>query len=185
QVAADALGLPIERVHFDLGDTEMPETPTSGGSLTAASVGSAVRMACLAARQKLAKLAGVAPEEGKLEGQLADILARNKLESLDARYRTQDSEERKKYSTRSFGAQLVEVRVDPDLGVVRVARVVSAFAGGRILNEKTARSQYIGGIVMGLGMGLLESTIYDPRLGRNTNADLPHDPGPGQAARPP
>jgi xanthine dehydrogenase YagR molybdenum-binding subunit len=172
QIAADALGLPVERVHFDLGDTEMPEAPTSGGSVTAASVGSAVRMVCMAARQKLAELTGVTPDQVKIDGQLREILARNQLQSLDASFKTQDSEERKKYQTRSFGAQFVEVRVDPEVGVVRVARIVSAFAAGRILNAKTARSQYIGGIVWGLGMGLFEHTIYDPRLGRIMNADL-------------
>src|SRR5262249_45378645 len=126
----------------------------------------------LQARQKLAGLVGAAPDAVKIDGRLGEILARHKLPSLDVTYKTQESEERKKYQTRGFGAHFVEVRVDPELGVARVARVVSAFAAGRILNQKTARSQFIGGIVWGLGMGLFEETIYDPRLGRIVNADL-------------
>jgi xanthine dehydrogenase YagR molybdenum-binding subunit len=194
QVAADILGLPVGRVQFDLGDTEMPETPGSGGSTTAASVGSAVRMACEALRDRLGELT-VADERSPLHGgavrdltldgsrvglrgdpargeAIAAVLARHNLPSVDARATAKESEDRKRYATRSFGAQLVEVRVDPELGQVRVARVVSAFAAGRILNAKTARSQYLGGIVWGIGMGLEERTVYDERTARIMNADL-------------
>jgi xanthine dehydrogenase YagR molybdenum-binding subunit len=190
QVAADALGIPFERVQFDLGDTEMPETPTSGGSQTAASVGSAVHNACLALRENLAAL--VRGDQGsplrgasdlRLEGdrlvgtagegeRLAAIFKRHGKKTVEAEFHSKAAESRKKYGTRSFGAQFVEVAVDPDLGQVRVSRVVSAFAAGRILNAKTARSQYLGGIVWGLGMGLFEETAYDPQLGRIMNADL-------------
>ena len=88
---------------------------------------------------------------------------------------TQESkpgEEQKKFSTHAFGAQFVEVRVDPDFGTVRVARVVSGFAAGRIINPKTAHSQAIGGIVGGLGMALLEEAVRDRRNGRVVNANL-------------
>jgi xanthine dehydrogenase YagR molybdenum-binding subunit len=195
QVAADALGLPLDRVRFDLGDTEMPETPTSGGSATAASVGSAVRMACLALRDKLAELvrgdarsplhaaaggadlvfdgARLVLRSDRARGETVQaLLDRHGLRTVDATYACKEMEARKHYATRSFGAQLIEVRVDPDLGTVRVSRVVSAFASGRILNAKTARSQYLGGIVWGIGMGLQEQTVYDERLGRVMNADL-------------
>lgn len=164
QIAAETLGLPIERVRFELGDTELPPAGTSAGSTTAASVGSAVRKACLAARRKLDALAGPGP--------LAARFAQHKLDRIEARYEAKPDHEREKYATRAFGAQLVEVRVDPELGTIRVARVVAAFAAGRILNEKTARSQYLGGIVWGIGMGLLEHTRYDPKLGRIVNNDL-------------
>ena len=80
--------------------------------------------------------------------------------------------EKEKYSTYAFGAQFAEVRVDPDLRIVRVSRVTSAFAAGRILNAKTARSQVMGGIVMGIGMALLEETVFDPRRGKITNDNL-------------
>jgi xanthine dehydrogenase YagR molybdenum-binding subunit len=194
QIAADILGLPVGRVQFDLGDTEMPETPGSGGSTTAASVGPAVRMACEALRARLAELTvadGRSPLHGAAAGDLtldgarvglrgdsargetiAAVLARHNLPSVDAKATAKESEDRKGYATRSFGAQFVEVRVDPDLREVRVARVVSAFAAGRILNARTARSQYLGGIVWGIGMGLQERTVYDQRTARIMNADL-------------
>jgi xanthine dehydrogenase YagR molybdenum-binding subunit len=194
QVAADIVGVPVERVQFDLGDTDMPETPNSGGSATAASVGSAVRMACEALRARLGELTvtdGRSPLHGAnasdvmLDGArialrgdsarsetIAGLLARHTLQSVDARATAKESEDRKRHATRSFGAQFVEVRVDPDLGQVRVARVVSAFAAGRILNAKTARSQFLGGIVWGIGMGLEEQTVYDARMARIMNADL-------------
>jgi xanthine dehydrogenase YagR molybdenum-binding subunit len=81
-------------------------------------------------------------------------------------------DEAKKFSMHAFGAQFVEVRVDPDLGTVRVARVVSRVAAGRIINPKTARSQAIGGIVGGIGMALLEETVWDPRNARVVNANF-------------
>jgi xanthine dehydrogenase YagR molybdenum-binding subunit len=194
QVAAEALGLPVERVQFDLGDTDMPETPTSGGSATAASVGSAVRMVCLALREQVAGLLrddARSPLHGAAAGDLIfdgprlvsrgdrgrgeplqALLDRHQLRGVDASYACKEMEARKHYATRSFGAHFVEVRVDAELGEVRVSRVVSAFAAGRILNAKTARSQYLGGIVWGIGMGLHEQTVYDERLGRVMNADL-------------
>jgi xanthine dehydrogenase YagR molybdenum-binding subunit len=194
QIAADILGLPVGRVRFDLGDTDMPETPGSGGSTTAASVGPAVRMACEALRARLGELTvadgrsalhGAAASDLTLDGPriglrgdstggetIAAVLARHNLQSVDARATAKESEDRKGYGTRSFGAQFVEVRVDPDLRQVRVARVVSAFAAGRILNAKTARSQFLGGIVWGIGMGLTEQTVYDERTARIMNADL-------------
>jgi xanthine dehydrogenase YagR molybdenum-binding subunit len=194
QIAADILGIPVGRVQFDLGDTDMPETPGSGGSTTAASVGPAVRMACEALRTRLSELT-VADGRSALHGgtasdltldgpriglrgdstrgeTIAAVLARHKLQSVDARATAKESEDRKGYGTRSFGAQFVEVCVDPDLRQVRVARVVSAFAAGRILNAKTARSQFLGGIVWGIGMGLTEQTVYDERTARIMNADL-------------
>lgn len=164
QLAAETLGLPIDKVRFELGDTELPQAGTSGGSTTAASVGSAVRRACIEARQKLDALTGA--------GSLAERFAQHKLDKLQVSYKAMPGKEHEHYAGRSFGAQLVEVRVDPELGQIRVSRMVGAFACGRILNEKTARSQYIGGMVWGLGMGLFEHSLYDDKLGRVVNNDL-------------
>jgi xanthine dehydrogenase YagR molybdenum-binding subunit len=194
QVAADALGLPVERVRFELGDTDLPQAPTSAGSSTCASVGPAVRAACLAVRNKLADLAqrGATADDVVIERDrvavrgapgaagrgepLAALFGRARVKTLDASYQPpgpgQMSEADKPHASRSFGAQFAEVHVDPQLGRVRVARMVSAFAAGRILNAKTARSQYLGGIVWGIGMALMEQTVYDARLGRVMNADL-------------
>jgi xanthine dehydrogenase YagR molybdenum-binding subunit len=195
QIAADGLGLPFAQVRFELGDTRLPETPGSGGSRTAATVGSAVQAAALAARAKLAALAvadagsplhGLPPTEleahagaftaprarpGKRD-RYADILARAGLGELEARAETKASPSRKQFSTHSFGAQFAEVRVDPELGEVRVSRLVAAFATGKILNAKTARSQFLGGMVWGIGFALHEQTVRDARNGRAVTRDL-------------
>jgi xanthine dehydrogenase YagR molybdenum-binding subunit len=152
QIAADAVGVPIERVRFELGDTTFPETPLSAGSMTAASTGSAVRRACLALRDKL-----------KLPHGDGDVTAEA---------HNQPDAERKKYSCHAHGAQFVEVRVDADTGEIRVARVVGAFACGRVLNPKTARSQLIGGVVWGIGFALHEHTVRDRRTARVVTRDL-------------
>jgi xanthine dehydrogenase YagR molybdenum-binding subunit len=193
QIAADTLGVPFERVRFELGDTTLPETPVSGGSQTASSTGSAVKMACLELRKKLLDLAVTdqkSPLHGAssggltlLGGEVRDGQSATRRESylelvarssspLSAEVRTEEKPERKQYSTHSFGAQLAEVAVDEDTLEIRVRRVVSAFAAGKILNQKTARSQYIGGIVWGIGFALLEHTRRDPRTGRAVTRDL-------------
>ena len=194
QIAADTLGVPIDKVHFDLGDTEMPETPGSGGSQTAASTGSAVRLAGLEARRALVELAirdgrspvsGARPEdvvveEGRISRKgeagkgepFAEVLRRAGKRVLEARHEMKPSAEREKFATRAFGADFAEVRVDPDTGEVRVSRIVGAFACGHILNAKTARSQFLGGMVWGISMALHEETRFDRHLGRIMNADL-------------
>jgi xanthine dehydrogenase YagR molybdenum-binding subunit len=163
QVAAETLGLPVDKVRFELGDTDFPKSGTSGGSTTAASVGSAVKMACDGVKKKVAALA-----EGRDEP-FATTLQRKGLASIEDKWESAQKQQRHEFATRSFGADFVEVRVDPELGHVRVSRVVAAFACGRILNAKTARSQYLGGIVWGLGMGLFEASRYDARTAKVTN----------------
>jgi xanthine dehydrogenase YagR molybdenum-binding subunit len=194
QIAADALGLPMARVRMELGDTRLPEAPLSAGSRTASSVGSAVKGAADRARAALVALAladarsplhGLAPEDvvaadGELHARQGAarrdryeaILARAGKTELMVRYDAQEKAERKNYALHSFGAQFAEVKVDPDLGEVRVTRFVGAFAAGKVLNAKTARSQLIGGIVWGIGMALLERTERDPRSGRVVTRDL-------------
>ncbi len=194
QIAADALALPVERVTFELGDTAMPETPVSGGSQTASSTGSAVKLAAIALGDKLIQgaitdsrspLFGLAPEQVTLQnGELSSVTDSSKRDSLvavversgqteiSAHASTKEKEERKKFSLHSFGAQLVEVRVDEDSGEIRVARAVGAFAAGKILNPKTARSQFLGGMVWGIGFALEEHTVRDARTGRVVTRDL-------------
>lgn len=193
QIAADALGLPVERVRFELGDTAMPETPVSGGSQTASSTGSAVKLAALALRDKLLGLAlsdeksplhGLAASEvqfvggqlsarnGKQTDSLSALVERSGQAEITAQASTKEKEERKQFSLHSFGAHFVEVRVDEDTGEVRVARAVGAFAAGKILNPKTARSQFLGGMVWGIGFALQEHTVRDPRTGRVVTRDL-------------
>jgi xanthine dehydrogenase YagR molybdenum-binding subunit len=194
QVAADALGLPPERVRFELGDTEMPESPGSGGSQTAASVGSAVQAAALAVRSKVVQLAiadaqsplhgaqesDVSAADGKLslasDASKSDtfgaVIARNGGQPVEAEASVKPGAEAEELSMHSFGAVFAEVRVDRDLGEIRVPRVVGVYGVGKLLNAKTARSQLMGGIVYGIGMAMMEETQIDAHLGRYVNADL-------------
>ncbi|MBS1992406.1 MAG: xanthine dehydrogenase family protein molybdopterin-binding subunit [Cyanobacteria bacterium SZAS LIN-3] len=192
QIAAERLGVPVDKVDFDLGDTDLPMAPISGGSATVSTVGSAVDGAALRLRNTLAeKLAtavdspfnGVPGEIEVVDGKFTtrtkseklsyeDALKFLKLPSLEEKYETAFNDHAKKVSMHSFGAHFVEVKVDPDLGTVRVSRAVGVFANGRIINEKTCRSQVHGGIVMGIGMALEEATLMDRRSGRVINANL-------------
>ncbi len=150
QIAAEVLGVSIERVRVELGDTELPPAPLSAGSMTAASVGTAVHEAASKLAQRLRK-----GEHPPLEA------------GADAK-----PEEQEEYSKHAFGAQFARVEVDPELGIVRVRKMVGAFASGRILNAKTARSQYLGGMVWGIGMALQEITRLDERTARIASANL-------------
>jgi xanthine dehydrogenase YagR molybdenum-binding subunit len=191
QVAADALGLPPGKVQFDLGDTQMPQTPMSGGSWTTATVGSAVKRAAAELREKVIGLAagdagsplhGVDPKQVRVEDgvlslgskreSFAALMERQKLPSIDAQAEAAPGPESKKYSMHAFGAQFAEVRVDPDLGEIRVSRWTGAFGVGTVMNAKTARSQLMGGIIMGIGMALMEKSVLDPRTGRFVTQDL-------------
>lgn len=170
QLAADALGVPIERVECALGDTDMPKAPVHGGSITLASVGNAVVAACTALRDKLGSLAGGAAPDG-LAG-MVELLSRHGLPSVQADGEAAPGDEMKSFGRAAFGAVFVEVRVDPLLGTVRVPRMVGAYDIGRVINPKIARSQCIGGMVGGLGMALLEQAEWDAGLGRVMNANL-------------
>jgi len=180
QVAADVLGLPLERVRLELGDSAMPRAPLQGGSGLTAALGSAVHAACNELVRSFTELAGSPPAADTYTG----MLARHRLTELSAdgasaRRTDLDAE------PGIFAAKFAEVRVDPDLAEVRVTRFVAAVDGGRILNEKTAASQIIGGTAGGIGMALLEQTLSDPGTGRianatfgdylvAVNADVPH-----------
>jgi xanthine dehydrogenase YagR molybdenum-binding subunit len=139
QVAADALGVGIEQIEVRIGDSTLPPAPVAGGSMSTASVMPAVQAACLKLR-----------ESGK-----------NRAEASSA-----PGDEQGRYSFHSFGAQFVEVRVDERLGHVRVARALGVFDCGKIINPKTTRSQFLGGMVFGIGMALMEGGRFDERSGR-------------------
>ncbi len=190
QVAAEALGLPFERVKFELGDTNLPQTPTSGGSTTAATVGSAVKVVCEALRDQIiaaaiadgaSPLSGADPKSVTVDGGVlvsgarresyAAFLARHPEHEMSHEQEL-PAQHLKEFGARSFGAQFAEVRVDPSLGSVRVVRFLGVYAGGKILNAKTARSQFLGGQVWGVGMALHEHTAVDKRSGRFVTRDL-------------
>jgi len=153
QIAADALGLPIDRVTFKLGDSQLPEAPLEGGSFTVSSVGSAVRAACEKARARM----------------VADEQRGGKATVIDEQASTMPSPRRKDASCYCHSAVFAEVRVDEDLGTIQVARVVTAVAPGRVINPRTARSQVMGGIVWGIGMALEEESVIDQTFGRIMN----------------
>jgi xanthine dehydrogenase YagR molybdenum-binding subunit len=152
QIAADVLGIPVQRVRFELGDTNFPKAPISAGSQTAATVGNAVYLAACLLRDRLRERRDDDPVEARADASPAD------------------SEEQ--YSTHAFGAQFAQIEVDPDFGEVRVVKHTGVFGCGRILNAKTARSQLMGGIVWGIGMALMERTEFDERTGRAMSANL-------------
>lgn len=165
QIAAETLGLPMNRVRFELGDSCFPAAPVSGGSQSTASVAPAVQAAAAALREELHSLA-VGDEP------IASVMKRIHGRELVAEASVRPGDEKRRHSMHSFGAVFVEVRVDRDLGVIRVPRVVARYGVGRLLNPKTGRSQLIGGVVWGLGMALMEESVLDPRDGRIVNGNL-------------
>jgi xanthine dehydrogenase YagR molybdenum-binding subunit len=157
QIAADALGAPPERVRLEIGDSALPKAGVAGGSMGTASWGSAVVRACEALRATLARDHGGSAPEGGVE-ERGDTAA--------------EIEAQEDLSRHAFGAHFVEARVDPETGEVRVPRMLGVFAVGRIINPRTARSQFLGGMTMGLSMALHEEGIMDPRFGDYVNHDL-------------
>ena len=105
---------------------------------------------------------------------ISELMRRNNLTELVDIHQAKPSPEREKYATGAHGAQFVEVKVDPDLGLVRVTRAIEVTACGRIINPKTSHSQELGGIVWGIGMALQEATEIDHRYGRIMNPNLQH-----------
>ncbi|HEX7174667.1 MAG TPA: xanthine dehydrogenase family protein molybdopterin-binding subunit [Pyrinomonadaceae bacterium] len=195
-IAAEYLGLKPEQVKFELGDSNLPRAPSQGGSWTTASVGSAVHGAALAVGARLLALAngeansplkGVAVADVEmLDGRLrlksdpsrfvsvSEVMKRNGLAEIIETFEARPSKEREKYATLAHGAQFVEVKIDPDLGNVRVTRVIEVTACGKIINPKASHSQEIGGVVWGIGMALQEATEIDHRYGRIMNPNLQH-----------
>ncbi|MDR5735178.1 xanthine dehydrogenase family protein molybdopterin-binding subunit [Caballeronia sp. LZ025] len=194
QVAADALGFPLDYVRFALGDSSLPKAPVSGGSQSAASVSPAVQAASKQARDQLIALAiadrgspvaGLAQEDVTVSNgwvvsvsapdkrdPAAAVIARNGGKPIEAIATARPGDEKKQYSFHSFGAVFAEVHVDADLGTIRVPRIVGVYDVGTLINEKTAHSQLMGGIVWGVGSALLEKSDLDVRYGRYTNANL-------------
>jgi xanthine dehydrogenase YagR molybdenum-binding subunit len=148
QIAADALEVGPETVRVEIGDSALPPAPGAGGSLGMTSWGSAVAKACCELRART-----------HIDGEV-------RVDTAD------DVEADERLARYAFGAQFAEVRVDAGTGEVRVSRLLGVFAAGRIINAKTARSQLIGGMTMGLGMALLEESVLDPHFGDYANHDF-------------
>ena len=149
QIAAAALQTPLESVHLDLGNSDLPAAPLAGGSSGTASWGWAVHKACTTLADKLRAVPGDLPADGVLVSADTD----------------QEAGEESTYARHAFGAHFAEVHVDTTTGEVRVRRLLGVYAAGRILNPRTARSQFIGGMIMGLGMALMESSTLDVSYG--------------------
>jgi xanthine dehydrogenase YagR molybdenum-binding subunit len=193
QVAADMLGLPIESVTIRLGDSSLPKSPVEGGSWIAASVANGIMTTAGAIRRELLRLAqrmpdsplaDASPDDVTLtDGTLAlksdaaravsitDAMRHGRVDRVEQEELTQFADDQSK-AHNTHSAVFVEVRVDEQLGVIRVMRVVSAVAAGRILNLKTARSQIMGGVVWGISMALHEETVLDHNFGRVMNANI-------------
>ena len=192
QIAAERLGLSMDQVTFTYGDNTLPGVVLAGGSQQTAAIGGAV----IAAHRKLvaellklagndSPLAGLKLEEvGGLDGGLcslddparresyASILARARLDEVTAEADGAPPLETQHWSMHSHGAMFCEVRVNAVTGEIRVSRFLGSFDCGRIINAKTAASQFRGGIIMGLGMALMEETQFDERTGRIMNPSL-------------
>jgi xanthine dehydrogenase YagR molybdenum-binding subunit len=193
QVAADMLGLPPDSISVRLGDSTLPQSPVEGGSWMAASVSNGIATTAGAVREELLRLARQMPDSPLADAAPGDVaLADGRLVSrrdasravsiADAmrhggvdrvvQEKSTDFASNGNYSHNTHSAVFAEVRVDEQLGVVRIPRIVNAVAAGRILNAKTARSQIIGGVVWGIGMALHEETLIDHDLGRIMNANI-------------
>ncbi len=156
QIAADALEVPPERVQLKIGDSSLPKAGLAGGSTGTASWGWAIFDAAQKLRTRLhEEYGGIVPAGG-----------------LEATGEFETNPEAQQFSMHAFGAQFAEVRVHVDTGEVRVPRLLGVFAAGRIINPKTARSQLLGGMTMGLSMALHEASVLDPRFGDYVNHDF-------------
>lgn len=194
QIAADASGVPLANIRFELGDAAYPDAPLQAGSHTATSVGTAVHEACAALKAQLLALAATLPGQvlgkataagltgangfvtasGKRARQLSygEVLKQHQLPALEVTRTAETPPEQETHSGKSFCASFVEVQVHPLTGQVRVSRVVSVVDAGRVLNAKTARSQVYGSVVWGIGLALMEDARLDHRHGRFLNAGL-------------
>jgi xanthine dehydrogenase YagR molybdenum-binding subunit len=193
QVAADMLGLPLDNISIKLGDSTLPQSPVEGGSWIAASVSNGIVTTSNAIREELLRLAKRMPDSplarttlddvtlagGKLVNKqdasraisITDVMRHGAVERIEQEKSTSFADDHS-HAHNTHSALFAEVRVDEQLGVIRVTRIVSAVAAGRILNTKTAHSQVMGGVVWGIGVALHEETLIDHKFGRIMNADI-------------
>jgi len=188
-IGAEVIGLPSENVVIEMGKSGLPKGPTQGGSATTSSVGSAVHDACNLLLNKIIELGSKNPalkgialtdltfENGAVSSKkdksksvaLTALLSSNKLEDFEVENLSKAAEEAKKYSIYSFSVHFVKVLVNPNLGKIRLAHVVSCADIGTVISQKTSAGQMFGGAVGGIGMGLMEALEIDHRFGRPIN----------------
>ncbi len=189
-IAQERLGLPTSSIKFELGSTALPPGPTQGGSATTSSLGSAVHEVCTYIREQLLALAAKSEasfRDAKMEDAVftensvslrsntnaritfTELLKKNGQASIETTKESRGGPEQRKYSMYSYSVHFTKVHVHPTTGVIRVKEVVTVGDAGKIVSEKTARSQMIGGVVGGIGMALMEETVIDHRYGRYVN----------------
>jgi xanthine dehydrogenase YagR molybdenum-binding subunit len=190
-VGADSLGLPIEKIRTELGDSALPPAPTSGGSTSVSSVTPAIQKAAESAKNKLVqlvikdkkspffgmKIEEVVYREGQLVGggksvDFGSVLSATGRGSVEATEIAAAGKEEEKYAFHSFGAQFCQLKVNRWTGEIRLQRVTSVMDIGTVINMKAARSQILGGIVFGIGMALLEGSVLEEKTGRYANANF-------------
>jgi xanthine dehydrogenase YagR molybdenum-binding subunit len=191
QIAAETMGVPLGDVRVEIGDSEMPPAPGSGGQFGAATAGSAALMAGMNLRKAIADLASNDPASplfggpaedvtfhdgviaiGNRSEKLATLIRRSAPDGLTAEGEIRPAEDARNWSQHTYGAHFCEVGVDPVTGEVRMRRMLGVFAAGRIINWKTARSQLTGGMIWGVASALHEGNAVDPRYGSLINQDL-------------
>jgi xanthine dehydrogenase YagR molybdenum-binding subunit len=194
QIAADGLGLDLDRVQFNSGTSDLPDAGIAGGSAHTATAGMAIHNAGVAVIAKLADLAsgdqrsplygagnaGFVARDGRLyrrdddrSESYTDILTRAGLAQVEASGKgAADPAAQSNYAMHAHGAVFAEVKVDPELGQIRVTRMVGAFAAGRVINPRMVRSQILGGMIWGVSFALHERAVMDRRSGRTMNANL-------------
>ncbi|GAB4041252.1 xanthine dehydrogenase family protein molybdopterin-binding subunit [Spirosoma jeollabukense] len=194
-IAHNVLGVPVDKIKVEYGDSALPNSPQQGGSTITSTVGSAIHQVCTSVRKSLmdiatqsgTPLAGLKPDDltiadgfVSVDGDsskkvaIGDLLKKANLATLDKTEESKGSgkSDEQKYSMYSFSVHFVQVRVNPSTGVVRVSKAVSVADSGRIISPKTAASQMIGGVAGGIGMALTEEAVIDHRFGRYVNNNL-------------
>lgn len=191
QIASTTLGIPTNKIRFELGNSSLPPAPSQGGSSTVSTVGSAVSDACNALKKQLQDLAikdvfataqtgNFVFADGKISHSSAgspsiaygEMLKKNNLDSINITMESKPNGEMGKYSLYSFSIHFVQVKVHSLTGAVKVSKIVSVGDAGKIVSLKTAESQMIGGAVGGIGMALMEDAVMDDRYGRYVNNNL-------------
>ena len=162
QTASEYLEIPAAQINVELGDSDFPMTPGSGGSWGAASFSNGARSACENAVNKLKDNRGIGKDE---DVSLADLMKQNQITSFESQGMAAPSTEYGKHSVFSFGANFSEVWVDKDTGMYKIKRMVNVASAGKILNPKTAYGQIIGGLTMGAGMVIAEQSKIEPNFG--------------------
>jgi xanthine dehydrogenase YagR molybdenum-binding subunit len=169
-IASEMMGIPANKIRFDMGDSSLPPSPTQGGSQITSTVGSAVYDACSALKDKFKQLAGSTGTDGGADNpDYVQLLKQHNLPSLEVTTLSKGGADLQKYAMYSWSVHFIAVLVNPATGVIKIDKAISVADAGHIVSPKTAGSQIKGGAVMGIGMALMEEAVIDHRYGRLLN----------------